>query len=98
MIYRPFELEPFTQGIPQGTALLLRKLRGESLNWFEIEEKMMRKQTCVICKKRADKTRFQAYEFKKEQGSAVCLECMEDVKGGRSSALVEKTRIQFFGG
>ena len=58
MIYRPFELEPFTKGIPQGTALLLRKLRGESLNWFEIEEKLMRRQTCVICKTRAEKTKF----------------------------------------
>ena len=81
MIYRPFELQPFTQDIPQGTALLLQKLRGANLNWSEIEEKFMRKQTCVICKKCAEKSKLQAYEFKKRIGSAVCSECMEDVKG-----------------
>ena len=81
MIYRPFDLEPFTKGIPQGTDLLLRKLRGESLDWSGIEEKLIPKQTCLICKTRADKSKFEPYEFKKKKDSAVCLECMEDVKG-----------------
>ena len=81
MIYRPFDLEPFTKGIPQGTDLLLRKLRGESLDWSGIEEKLIPKQTCLICKTRADKSKFEPYEFKKKTDSAVCLECMEDVKG-----------------
>ena len=39
MIYRPFDREPFTHGIPQGTAFLLGKLRGEKLDWAMIEEK-----------------------------------------------------------
>ena len=81
MIYRPFELEMFTQGIPQGTALLLRKLRGESLDWNGIEEKLIWKQTCAICETRADKSKFQAFEFRKKEGPKVCLECMEDCKG-----------------
>ena len=81
MIYRPFDLEPFTKGIPQGTALLLRKLRGEALDWSEIENKLIPKQTCRICKKRQDRSKFATYEFKKKEGSAVCLECMEDCKG-----------------
>ena len=81
MIYRPFELEPFTAGIPQGTALLLRKLRGESLDWPTIEENLIPKKTCAIWKKRADKTKFQAYEFRRKEENAVCLDCMEDCKG-----------------
>ena len=36
----------------------------------------MRKQTCVICKKCAEKSKFQAYEFKRKIGSAVCSECI----------------------
>ena len=37
MIYRPFDLELFTEGIPQGTALLLQKLRGVDLDGSEID-------------------------------------------------------------
>ena len=80
MIYRPFQLEPFTLGIPQGTALLLKKLRGEQLDWTEIENNLIKKQTCVICNKRADKSKFDNNEFKRKDGSAVCAECKEDCK------------------
>ena len=38
MIYRPFDREPFTHGIPQGTAFLLGKMRGGKLDWVMIEE------------------------------------------------------------
>ena len=65
MTYRPFAREPFTQGIPRGTALLLRKLRGDQLDWAAIEQKLIRTQACLICKKIGDKNKFHASEFKR---------------------------------
>ena len=56
VIYRPFDLEPFTEGVPEGTALLLRKLRGEDLNWSEIEETLIPKKNCSVCKEKKQKT------------------------------------------
>ena len=55
--------------------------RDQNEDWSEIEEKMIPKQTCLIYRKRADKSKFEPYEFKKKKDSAVCLECMEDHKG-----------------
>ena len=81
MIYRPFQLEPFTLGIPQGTALLLEKLRGKQLDWTEIERNLIKKQTCVVCNKKADKSKFDSNEFKRKDNSAVCTECKENCKG-----------------
>ncbi len=39
LIYRMFDREVFTQDEPEGLALLLRKLRGESVDWDAIEQK-----------------------------------------------------------
>ena len=58
LIYRPFEREPFTQGIPQGTTLLLRKLRGEKLDWTNIEETRIVNKTCIVCKMKGDGSKF----------------------------------------
>ena len=37
LIYRPFDREPFMRGAPEGPTLLLRKLRGEQIDWKRIE-------------------------------------------------------------
>ena len=80
MIYRPFDLAPFTEGIPEGTALLLRKLRGEELDWAMIEERLILKKACTVCKMKGDKSKFTRSEFRKTQARPVCLACMEASK------------------
>ena len=77
MIYRPFDLAPFTEGIPEGTALLLRKLRGEELDWATIEEKIILKKACTVCKMKGDKSKFTRSEFRKAQETPLCLACMQ---------------------
>ena len=81
MIYRPFDREPFTGGVPQGTALLLSKLQGEELDWVMIEENMILKKTCAVCQKRGDRSKFTQSEFRQTQAAPVCIQCMEDCKG-----------------
>ena len=39
LIYRRFDLEPFSKGPLEGPTLLLQKLRGEVIDWKIIEEK-----------------------------------------------------------
>ena len=67
MIYRPFDIAPFKEGIPEGTALLLRKLRGEELDWAMIEERLILKKACTVCKMKGDKSKFTRSEFRKTQ-------------------------------
>ena len=70
MIYRPFDIAPFTEGIPEGTALLLRKLRGEELDWAMIEERLILKKACTVCKMKGDKSKFTRSEFRKNTSEA----------------------------
>ena len=37
LIYRKFEREPYTKGPPRGPTLLLQVLRGQNIDWKEIE-------------------------------------------------------------
>ena len=48
MIYIPFDREPFTHGIPQGTAFLLKKMRGESLDRAVIEDQLIQKKRVIL--------------------------------------------------
>eukprot|EP00959_Pyramimonas_sp_CCMP1952_P106876 2234134-Pyramimonas_sp.AAC.1 len=41
LIYRPFDLKPYTQGEMEGAKHLLAKLRGEEVPWAEIEAELM---------------------------------------------------------
>ena len=46
LIYRNFDRDVFMQGEPEGPSLLLRKLRGEKIDWAAIEEKHTPKRLC----------------------------------------------------
>ena len=67
MIYRPFELKPFTTGIPDGVALLLAKLRGKELDWANIEDEIILKNRCTQCNTKGDKAKFTRSEFRKNK-------------------------------
>ena len=54
LIYRPFDFDIFTQGPPEGPELLLRHLRGEDLDWSELDAKHTLTTICTGC----DKTKF----------------------------------------
>ena len=46
LIFRNFDGEVFMQGEPEGPSLLLRKLRGEKIDWKAVEEKHAPKRRC----------------------------------------------------
>eukprot|EP00959_Pyramimonas_sp_CCMP1952_P413442 8663414-Pyramimonas_sp.AAC.1 len=59
LMYRPFELKPYTQGEMERTKHLLGKLRGEEVLRAEIETKLMPRKTrsrCSAAKEKADFT------------------------------------------
>jgi hypothetical protein len=49
LIYRPFDRTLFAQGEREGPVLLLKHLRGEEINWKEIEDKYMPSRRCSSC-------------------------------------------------
>jgi len=51
LIYMAFDREPYTKGPPQGPTLLLRILRGETINWHEIEQSLQPKKKCSQCQR-----------------------------------------------
>ena len=51
LIWGPFDREPYTQGVSEGTALLLKKLSGETIDWEKIENEMIPQKKCGICEK-----------------------------------------------
>ena len=80
LIFRPFDLKPFQEGIAQGTALLLKKLRGEEVDWMAIEDQYIPKKLCGICGKVRMKDQITKYEFRTRPTKSMCLECMEDFR------------------
>lgn len=49
LILRPFAREIFTQGSPEGPGLLLRCLRGEVIDWEDLERRFLPKKSCDAC-------------------------------------------------
>ncbi len=47
LIFRDFAREVFAQGCVEGPTLLLRVLRGDHIDWKEIEEKLTPKKKCT---------------------------------------------------
>ena len=50
LIYREFERELFTSGPRRGPELLLRKLRGEQIDWKAIEDEFTPSRRCTGCR------------------------------------------------
>ena len=58
LMFRPFDLKPFQEGLAEGTALLPKKLRGEEIDWMATEEQYIPKKLCGICGKVRMKDQF----------------------------------------
>ena len=64
LIFRPFDREIFTRGPPEGPSLLLRKLRGEKIDWKAVEEKHVpMAKCCGPCMNLREKKDFDAREW-----------------------------------
>ena len=77
LIFRAFDRDFFTRGPPEGPSLLLRKLRGEDIDWQAIEEKHTPKARChgpcLMVKARAE---FHEKEWKSKT-DPYCKECLK---------------------
>ena len=64
LIFRPFDREISIIGAPEGPSLLLRKLRGEKIDWKAVEEKHVPMATCRgPCMSLREKKDFDAREW-----------------------------------
>jgi hypothetical protein len=80
LIYRPFDRDLFAQGEREGPVLLLKHLRGEEINWKEIEEKYMPSRRCVGCNFVNYKDAFQVGQWNREDKISFCKVCVERKK------------------
>jgi hypothetical protein len=80
LVYHPFPRELFTQGPRKGPDLLLKLLRGEMLNWKEIEEEHMPSRLCKGCNFVRYKDAFHAGQWGREDKISFCLTCCEAKK------------------
>ena len=89
LIYRPFPRELFTQGPRKGPDLLLKLLRGEMLNWKEIEEEHMPSRLCKGCNFVRYKDAFHAGQWNREDKVSFCKACVEAKKMCRDPAALQ---------
>ena len=65
LIFRDFDFEVFTGSDLEGPTLLIKSLRGEVIDWEEIEDRLAPKKTCTgPCMTFRDKQDFSAAEWK----------------------------------
>jgi hypothetical protein len=72
LIYRPFELDVFAKGAREGPELLLKVLRGEFVDWKDIEEKFTPSGRCAGC----GAVKFKQ-DFALQQWNRKCDHCVE---------------------
>ena len=95
LIYRSFEREVFTQGEPEGPALLLRKLRGERIDWDAIENKHAPKRLCKgPCFSIKPKADFSEKEWANKE-DAHCRACMKRLKEQGKTVRCRQCRMWF---
>ena len=75
LIFRPFALAPFQRG-DVGRNLLLRVWRGEAIDWEKIREEYMFEKACSECRERKEPRGYTAGQWKREEASCVCKECV----------------------
>lgn len=75
LIYRPFPLERFAHGHTDGPDLLLRKLRGEVLDWRQIEEAHAPSKVCCKCLEIRVREDFSAEQWKRPM-TMTCKPCV----------------------
>ena len=76
LIYRPFDLELFTQGETEGPELLLKTLRGEDIDWAGIEAKHTPSHMCTGCGLRCVKEAFQMSQWARKDAVHYCKGCV----------------------
>ena len=77
LIYKAFDHELFTQGPLQGPSLLLRKLRGEDIDWQEIEKSFTPSRPCTGRGLQCFKQEFQLSQFNRKDGRHYCQVCAD---------------------
>ena len=80
LVYRSFPRELFTQGPRKGPNLLLEHLRGEQLNWKEIEDEHMPSRLRKGCNFVRYKDAFHAGQWNREDKMSFCKTCVETKK------------------
>ena len=75
LIFRPFDRELFAQGNLEGPQLLLKVLRGETIDWKAVEDKHMPSHMCAGCDRKHFKHEFSASMWKRQDGQRYCCAC-----------------------
>ena len=74
LIYRPFPLAPFQQGLPLGRQLLLDVWKQEPVDWDALRKKYLDERPCHECGEMKRKDAFTKAQWKQET-YRVCKEC-----------------------
>ena len=76
LIFRPFALAPFQRGEDVGRNLLLRVWRGEAIDWKRTRQEYIIEKPCSECRERKEPRGYTARQWKQEETSRVCEECI----------------------
>ena len=76
LIYRPFPREPYTRKSHEGPDLLLRHLRGDVIDWAEIEAKYTPKKRCAGCSFVQSKTSCTPLQWNRKDDLSFCQDCL----------------------
>ena len=74
LIYRPFSLAPFQEGLPLGRQLLLDVWKQEPVDWDALRKKYLDERPCHECGEMKRKDAFTKAQWKQET-YRVCKEC-----------------------
>ena len=74
LIYRPFPLAPFQEGLPLGRQLLLDVWKQEPVDWDALRKKYLEERPCQECGEIKRKDAFTKAQWKQET-YRVCKEC-----------------------
>jgi hypothetical protein len=74
LIYRPFPLAPFQEGLPLGRQLLLDVWKQEPVDWDALRKKYLDERPCQECGEMKRKDAFTKAQWKQE-AYRVCKEC-----------------------
>ena len=78
LLFRPFHAKLFQRGVGIGRELLLRVLRGESVNWRALLDAYCEERGCCICRERKQKDAYTRGQWKRNDDERVCRECVQD--------------------
>ena len=77
IIYRPFDRQVFSGGPLLGPSTLLKQLRGETIDWEEIQDRLQPRQRCGGCHMRKGKPQYDLAEWRAEE-EGWCRACVEE--------------------